>query len=115
MAALCAHYRRLERKRKRNIESGLRFLKRNGNLHYRTTTLALDQDVVQQVRAVVTRSHRPLQQVINEALRAGLKSMEQPRAGKRYRTGPLPMGLREGLCLDNIHKLLVKAEGERYK
>lgn len=29
MAALCAHYRRLDKKRKRNIEAGLRFLKLN--------------------------------------------------------------------------------------
>ena len=74
--------------------------------------MTLDEDVVQRVRAAVARTHRPFQQVLNEALRAGLEGLEKPPSGKRYRTKPRPMRLREGLDLDNIQELLAQIEGE---
>ena len=76
------------------------------------TTVTLDEDVVQRVRAAVSRTRRPFKQVLNEALRAGLEGLEKPQSGKRYRTKPRPMRLREGLDLDNIQELLAQIEGE---
>jgi len=79
------------------------------------TTLTLDEDVAQLAKAVAARSRRPFKQVVNDALRAGLKGSEPPIVAKPYHTKARPLGLREGLSYDNIHRLLALAEGEQYR
>ena len=76
------------------------------------TTLTLDRDVAEAVKAVTRKSGRQFKQVINEAIRAGLSQMAQPSAAKPYRTHARRMGLRPGYSLDNVQELLAQAEGE---
>jgi hypothetical protein len=79
------------------------------------TTLALDEDVLEKARAVAGRLRLPFKTVVNEALRHGLREVEKPAKKRPYRTIPRAMGLREGYNLDNIHEVLVQAEGEDYR
>ena len=48
------------------------------------TTLTLQEDVLRLARNRAAREHRPLKDVINDALRVGL-TLEQGNVGQRYR------------------------------
>ena len=74
------------------------------------TTLVIDDDVLDRARAAKRKI--PFRSVVNEALRAGLSTVEAPAKQKKYRTTPRPMGLRPELNLDNIQELLAQVEGE---
>lgn len=70
------------------------------------TTLTLDEDVAEKAKILSHKLNRPFKQIINDALRYGLKEMEKPVIQKPYHTEPHKMGLREGYNLDNIGELL---------
>ena len=76
------------------------------------TTLNLDEDVLDRARALAGRLHSPMRQIVNEALRAGLRVVEEPTRIRPYRTHPRKMGLKAGRNLDNIQELLAQVEGE---
>lgn len=76
------------------------------------TTLTLDDDVLDRARAVARKLHTPFRQVVNEALRAGLKTVEKPALTREYRTQPRSLGLKSGRNLDNIQELLAHVDGE---
>jgi len=76
------------------------------------TTLSIDDDVLERARAIAARLHTPFRRVINEALRAGLGTVEKPSKQRPYRTKPHEMGLRSGRNLDSIQNLLTQVEGE---
>jgi hypothetical protein len=76
------------------------------------TTLTLDRDIAERVKSATRKSGRPLKQIINEALGAGLDQLSQPRVAKPYRTKSRNMGLREGIQLDNVQELLSQIEGQ---
>jgi len=79
------------------------------------TTLVIDDDVLDKARSIAERLHAPFRQVVNEALRAGLLSVEKPTITQPYRTKPYPLGLRAGRSLDNIQELLAQIEGEDHR
>jgi hypothetical protein len=79
------------------------------------TTLTIDDDVLDRARLAAQRLNTPFRRVINEALRAGLKSVEAPARARPYRTRPHRMGLREGMNLDNIQELIARVEGEDHR
>lgn len=76
------------------------------------TTLTIDDDVLDKARAVAQRMHTPFRRVVNEALRAGLETVQGSRASRPYHTHPHAMGLKAGRNLDNIQELLAQLEGE---
>jgi hypothetical protein len=76
------------------------------------TTLIIDDDVLDQARALASERRVPFRVVVNDALRAGLSIVEAPAKQKKYRTTPRPMGLLPGRNLDNIQELLAQVEGE---
>ena len=76
------------------------------------TTLSIDDDVMERARAVAAKLRTPFKTVVNEALRAGLYHVEQPKKLRRYKTEPHAMGLRSGRNIDNIQELLAQIEGE---
>ena len=76
------------------------------------TTLTIDDDVLDKARALATKLHTPFRRVVNEALRAGLRTVEEPAQAKPYRTQPRKMGLKAGRSLDNIQELIAQIEGE---
>ncbi|MEP6883939.1 MAG: DUF2191 domain-containing protein [Gammaproteobacteria bacterium] len=70
---------------------------------------------MQKAKAVAAKSRLPFRQVINEALRAGLRVTATPSDTVPYRTKPHKMGLKAGRSLDNIQELLAQAEGEDFR
>lgn len=76
------------------------------------TTLTLDPAVAAEARRAAAKLRKPFKEVINNALRVGLKDMLGPSASRPYRTKPRPLGLREGFSYDNISELLARVEGE---
>jgi len=79
------------------------------------TTLTLDDDVLDRARSVATRLHTPFRQVVNEAIRVGLQSVEEPTRTRPYQTRPHKLGLKAGRSLDNIQELLAQIEGEDHR
>jgi hypothetical protein len=79
------------------------------------TTITLDDDVLQKARAAAAKSRLPFRQVINEALRAGLRVTASRPDVVPYRTKPRKMGLKAGRNLDSIPELLAQLEGEDFK
>ena len=76
------------------------------------TTLTIEDDVLDRARSVATKLHAPFRKVVNEALRAGLETVEAPAKRRHYHTRPHKMGLKTGRNLDNIQELLAQVEGE---
>jgi len=76
------------------------------------TTLVIDDDVLGRAREVALRLQEPFRRVINEALRAGLETVEAPAKSRPFRTRPHKMGLKPGRNLDNVQELLAVVEGE---
>jgi hypothetical protein len=79
------------------------------------TTLAIDDDVLDKARSVAAKLHTPFRRVVNDALRAGLKRVEEPAVTKPYHTQAHKLGLKDGRSLDNIHELLAQIEGEDHR
>ena len=79
------------------------------------TTLTIDDDVLERARSVAERLRTPFRHVVNEALRAGLTTVEAPARSRPYRTHPRKLGLRAGRNLDNIQELLAQVEGEDHR
>jgi hypothetical protein len=79
------------------------------------TTLTIEDDVLDRARAVAERLHSPFRRVVNEALRAGLKAVEEPTRARPYRTHPRKLGLKTGRSVDNIQELIAQVEGEDHR
>ena len=76
------------------------------------TTLSIDDDVIEKGKSAAAKRRLPFRTVINEALRAGLKTMATPPDAAPYQTKPHKLGLKTGRNLDNIQELLTQIEGE---
>lgn len=76
------------------------------------TTLAIDDDILDRARSVAEQLGAPFRRVINEALRAGLKTVSEPAKTRVYHTRPHKLGLKSGRSLDNIQELIAQIEGE---
>jgi len=79
------------------------------------TTLALDEDVLDRARTLAARLRTPFRRVVNEALRAGLKTVAAPAQQRKFRTPARALGLKPGRSFDNISELLAHVEGEDYR
>jgi hypothetical protein len=79
------------------------------------TTLTLDNDVIDQAKAVAAKRRLTFRAVVNEALRIGLQEVEKSATRRPYQTEPHAMGLRTGYNLDNIQEVLSQAEGEDFR
>jgi Arc/MetJ family transcription regulator len=80
------------------------------------TTLTLDDDVVAAIERLRKTRDASLKDLVNEALRRGLKEMSaRPKRRKPFRTQAVRLGkLRIG-SLDNVAEALAIAEGEAFK
>ncbi|HOE11079.1 MAG TPA: DUF2191 domain-containing protein [bacterium] len=79
------------------------------------TTLTIDDDVLDEARALAAKINAPFRRVVNEALRVGLQAVENPPRSRPYRSRPHKMGLKPGMNLDNIQELLAQVEGEDHR
>jgi hypothetical protein len=78
------------------------------------TTLTLDDDVAKLLEKEVRRTGEPFKVTVNQLLRRGLASSQQPQS-KPFKVTPWKMGLPPGLSYDNIHELLEAIEGPDYR
>lgn len=81
------------------------------------TTLTLDEDVAERLKAEARRSGKPFRAVVNECLRVALSNRPRGRAKEPpfvIRTRDLG-ALRPGLSLDNIGDLLEATEGPLHR
>jgi hypothetical protein len=80
------------------------------------TTLTLDDDVAAQLEQLRRASDAPFKQVVNDALRQGLRQLtEAPKATREpYRTRGFDTGAAK-FPIDNIAEALAFAEGEDFR
>lgn len=79
------------------------------------TTLTIDDDVAVQLDRLRRKSARSLKEVVNDALRRGLREMAAPRPRHRpFRTATYDMG-RPRVDIDNVAEAIAYAEGEDFK
>ena len=74
------------------------------------TTITLDRDVADRLRALVRERGLPFKQVVNDVLRRGLH--DGPRAPERFHVEARPLGLRPGIDLDHALELAARLEDE---
>ena len=80
------------------------------------TTLSLDDDVARELERRQRQQHRPMKEVVNEALRVGLAELAAPRrAEKAFRTQPLEVGRCLFPNVDSIADTLAVAEGDDFR
>ena len=76
------------------------------------TTLTLNADVAADLKRRARRSGRPFRDVVNEALRIGLRAQTAP-AARRYRLHPVSLGgVTPGIDLDRVLRLADALEDE---
>lgn len=80
------------------------------------TTLTLDDDVAATLERLRRNRRTGLKQLINEALRRGLKEMGRRRAPREpVRTQAVALGCLRVANIDNIGEALAIVEGESFK
>ena len=80
------------------------------------TTLTLADDVAAQLRRVQQARQTRFKDVVNEALREGLKHMAAPRKQRQaFATTTVDLGRCLAGTVDDVSEALAVAEGERFK
>jgi len=81
------------------------------------TTLTIDDDVATQLERLRKSHEASFKEIVNEALRRGLREMTSPSPRKRrpFRTQVFNSGPPLIANLDNIAEVLAIVEGENYK
>lgn len=79
------------------------------------TTLSLDDDVAVLIERARAKGGRSLKDVVNDALRRGLRQMERPEPERpRYVTPSSDLGRCLVGSLDDVAEALAVAEGEDF-
>ena len=79
------------------------------------TTLTLDEDVAALLERIRRTRRATLKQLVNEALRQGLKQMTAPAPrGAPYRTRTVSLGRCLVGDLDDVSEVLAVAEGDDF-
>ena len=80
------------------------------------TTLTLDDDVANKLKAETRRSGKAFKEVVNEFLRLGLNLRRSTAGRQRFTVVARDLGnLKPGLGLDNVGELLERAEGPAHR
>jgi hypothetical protein len=80
------------------------------------TTLTIDEDVAAVLERLRKSRDLSLKQLINEALRRGLKEMTgRPKPREEFRTRSVALGRLRISGIDNVGEALAAAEGESFK
>jgi hypothetical protein len=80
------------------------------------TTLTIDDDVAAVIERLRRDRDASLKEIINEALRRGIKDMGTPTKRHRtFRTRSVDLGTLQVPSLDNVAEVLAIAEGETFK
>jgi hypothetical protein len=79
------------------------------------TTLTIDDDVTATLEQLRKKRDASLKDLINEALRRGLRDMAtRPKPRRPFRTRSVDLGRIRIASVDNIAEVLAVAEGERF-
>ena len=78
------------------------------------TTVTLDDDVVERVKAESRSQGKSFKETLNELVRIGLLAKPQSKR-QPYRIKGKPMGLRPGINLDKISELIEFLEGPLHR
>jgi hypothetical protein len=78
------------------------------------TTLTLDDDVAAQLREEAQRQGLPFKQVVNRAIRLGLRAGDAPAARKPFRTQARALGLRPGIDPTKLGQLADELEVQEF-
>jgi hypothetical protein len=76
------------------------------------TTITLDPDVSEKIRERMRESRRGLKEVINQALRAGLRPNGRAVDAERFVVEPHPCGFKAGVDPDKLNQLVDELEVE---
>jgi hypothetical protein len=76
------------------------------------TTLTLDRDVADRLKAEMRRTGKGLKAAVNDALRHGLGIVQRPAPPKPFRVEPHDFGLRPGIDRDRMNQLADELEAE---
>jgi hypothetical protein len=80
------------------------------------TTLTIDEDVAVQLQRLRQSRNRGLKQIVNEALRRGLKQMtDREKPHGHYETRSVPLGRCLIGSIDDVADALAVAEGESFR
>lgn len=80
------------------------------------TTLTLDDDVAAMLERVRKTREQSLKDLVNEALRHGLKQMDRrPKRSEVFRTNAVDLGRCRIGSIDNVSEALAAAEGESFR
>lgn len=75
------------------------------------TTLTLDEDVAEKLRAEVRRTGHSFKEVVNSLLRIGLLARTTGESPPPFRIEARPLGRRPGLDYDRVSELIEQVEG----
>ena len=76
------------------------------------TTLTLDPDVATRLNAEAARSDRAFKQVVNEALRRGLRLPSKGNRRTTYAVKPVKLAFRPGVDTDKLNELADELEND---
>lgn len=76
------------------------------------TTVTLDDQLFRELKALAAETSAPFKQVVNRALREGIRNLRKPPRSKPYRSKTYRMGQPVGLNLDKAHGLASALEDE---
>ena len=79
------------------------------------TTLTLDDDVAALLRRIQAARQASLKDVVNEALRQGLRQLDAPPPRSAYRTPSVSLGGCLLASIDDVSEAIALAEGEAYR
>ena len=79
------------------------------------TTLTLDEDVAILLERARAERGASMKEVVNDALRRGLRSLDEPPRPEPYRTPAVRLGRPRIGSLDDVSEALAAAEGEEFR
>lgn len=80
------------------------------------TTLTLDDDVAAEIERLRRDRHVNLKDVVNDALRRGLRDMRAPQKRRvPFRLEPIDVGEPRIASFDNVAEVVALAEGEDHR
>lgn len=78
------------------------------------TTLTLDEDVLERVKAESRTRGNSFKETVNDLLRIALLQAEHAPRERKLNITPFAMGYRAGLNYDSVEALLDYGEGDRH-
>lgn len=79
------------------------------------TTLTLDDDVQAKLEQEARREGKSFKEVVNYYLRLGLTTRQAYEPRRKFTVRARPMGLREGLSVASVARLIEELEGPSHR